>query len=170
MADVAPTALNATLRNANSKGITSPYRRTRQTPPSAPWRIERRGGADWQLVNLTNTRKYDMRVSGEPVRARGTNHFDVVDGRETVGIDLFVAWQTRDRRVTVSRRPTPDHTGDPWTQSIGLPYVSCADGEFTGGVVDRPTGQCPVLVMCSIAALSSSATMASSAPSRGGYT
>ena len=39
-----------------------------------------------------------------------------------------------------------------------------------GGVVDRPTGQCPVLVMCSIAALSSWATMASSALSRGGYT
>jgi hypothetical protein len=89
----------------------------------APWRIERRDSADWRLVNLTNTRKYNVDVTGEPVRRpRGAAlHFDVVDGRERVELDLFVAWQTRDRRVTVSWRPTADHTGDPWTQSVGLP-------------------------------------------------
>lgn len=41
---------------------------------------------------------------------------------------------------------------------------------LVGGVVDRPTGLCPVQVMCAIAASSSWATTASSAPSRGGYT
>jgi hypothetical protein len=96
-----------------------------------PWRINRPGGQDFRLVNLTNTRKYDVDVTGEPVRGGrsqtfragggGTNHFDVVDGRETVELDLFVAAQTRDRRVTVSWRPTPDHTGEPWTQRVGLP-------------------------------------------------
>jgi hypothetical protein len=47
---------------------------------------------------------------------------------------------------------------------------TCVGRSVVGGVSDRPTGQCPVLVMCSIAALSSWVTMASSAPSRGGYT
>jgi hypothetical protein len=89
----------------------------------APWEIERRDSADWRLINLTNTRKYDVDVTGEPVRRpKGTAiHFDYVDPRETVELDLFVALQTRDRRVTVSWRPTPDHTGDPWTQRVGLP-------------------------------------------------
>jgi hypothetical protein len=87
----------------------------------APWRIERRDSADWRLINLANTRKYDVGVTGEPVRPGGTNHFDVIDGRETMELDLFVVWQTLDRRVTVSWRPTPDHTGDPWTQRVGLP-------------------------------------------------
>ena len=90
----------------------------------------RPGQQDFRLVNQTNTRKYDVAVTGEPVRgsARGVfrpgrgggNHFDVVDGRETKELDLFVALQTQDRSVTVSWRPTPDHTGDPWTQRIGL--------------------------------------------------
>jgi hypothetical protein len=98
-----------------------------------PWRITQPldGNQDFRLVNLTNTRKQDVGVTGEPVRrgrsqtfrlgGGGTNHFDVVDGRETVELDLFVAMQTVDRRVTVSWRPTPDHTGDPWTQRLGLP-------------------------------------------------
>jgi hypothetical protein len=89
-----------------------------------PWRIDRLGDAmDFRLVNLTNTRKYEVGVTGEPVRRpKGTGlHFDVVDGRERVELDLFVAMQTRGRRVTVSWRPTPDHTGDPWTQRLGLP-------------------------------------------------
>jgi hypothetical protein len=95
-----------------------------------PWRIERRVGQDFRLINLTSTRKYDVGVTGEPVRGKGSgvfragggrgNRFDVVDGRETVELDLFIAMQTVDRSVTVSWRPTPDHTGDSWTQRIGL--------------------------------------------------
>ncbi|KLO32019.1 hypothetical protein ABH37_11090 [Mycobacterium haemophilum] len=60
-----------------------------------------------------------LAVTGEPVRA--ALYFDVVDGCETVELDLFVAMQTQDRRVAVSWRPTPDRTGDPWTQRLGLP-------------------------------------------------
>ncbi len=86
----------------------------------APWRIERRGGQDFRLANLTKTRKYDVGVTGEPARTGGNNHFHVVDGRETVELDLFLAMQTIDRRVTVSWRPTPDHTGNAWTQRVGL--------------------------------------------------
>lgn len=96
----------------------------------APWRIERLGDSmDFRLVNLTKTRKYEVGVTGEPAgrppgvfRAGGGggNRFDFVDGRETVELDLFVAMQTLDRRVTVSWRPTPDHTGEAWTQRIGL--------------------------------------------------
>ena len=51
----------------------------------------------------------------------GDNQFDVVDGREIKPLDLFVHLNTQDRSVTVSWRPTTDHTGDPWTQRIGLP-------------------------------------------------
>lgn len=87
----------------------------------APWRLVRPGDQDFRLVNLTNNPKYEVGVTGEPARGMGTNGFDVVDGRETVELDLFVALQTQDRRVTVSWRPTPDHTGDPWTQRVGLP-------------------------------------------------
>ncbi len=94
-----------------------------------PWRIVRPGQQDFRLVNQTNTPKYDVAVTGEPAGkvpgvfrpggGRG-NRFDVVDRRETKELDLFVALQTQDRSVTVSWRPTPDHTGDPWTQRIGL--------------------------------------------------
>lgn len=96
----------------------------------APWRVSRPGNQDFRLVNLTPTRKYDVAVTGEPAgRAPGmfrpggggANHFDFVDGRDTVELDLFVALQTQDRSVTISWRPTPDHTGDPWTQRCGLP-------------------------------------------------
>ena len=96
-----------------------------------PWNVTRPGGQDFRLVNLTNTRKYDVDVTGEPVRGKhagvfrpgagGGNYFDVVDGRETKELDLFVALQTVDRSVTVSWRPIADYTGDPWTQRIGLP-------------------------------------------------
>lgn len=96
-----------------------------------PWRINRHGSQDFRLVNLTTTRKYDVAITGEPVRGSasgvfrpgygGSNRFDVVDGRETKELDLFVALQTQDRRVTLHWRPTADHTGDPWMQSIGLP-------------------------------------------------
>ncbi|WP_142282268.1 hypothetical protein [Mycobacterium sp. IEC1808] len=87
----------------------------------APWRMVRPRDQDFRLVNNTDTQKYEVDVTGEPARGMGNNHFDVVDGRETVELDLFVAAQTQDRRVTVSWRPTPDHTGDPWTQRLGLP-------------------------------------------------
>jgi hypothetical protein len=96
----------------------------------APWRLVRPDRQDFRLVNDTNTRKYEVGVTGEPVRGGtktfragggGRNHFDFVDGRETVELDLFVAMQTRERWVTVSWRPTPDHTGEPWTQRLGLP-------------------------------------------------
>jgi hypothetical protein len=97
----------------------------------APWRVDRRGGQDFRLVNLTTTRKYDVTVTGEPVRGSASAtfrpgggrgiRFGVVDGRETKELDLFVALQTQDRSVTVSWRPTTDYTGDPWTQRCGLP-------------------------------------------------
>jgi hypothetical protein len=95
-----------------------------------PWVIEHHGGMDYRLRNRTNTPKYDVAATGEPAgRPPGAfrpgggrgNHLNVVDGRETVELDLFIAAQTEDRRVTVSWRPTSDHTGDPWTQRVGLP-------------------------------------------------
>lgn len=96
----------------------------------APWRVTRHGQMDFRLVNRTKTRKYEVVVNGEPARtppgvfrpgSGRANQFAVVDGSDTVELDLFVAMQTRDRSVTVSWRPTPDHTGDPWTQRCGLP-------------------------------------------------
>jgi hypothetical protein len=97
-----------------------------------PWDIIRMGDSmDFRLVNLTNARKYEVVVTGEPVQTGrsgvfrpgggGSNQFDVVDGRDTVELDLFVALQTQDRSVTIHWRPTRDHTGDPWTQRRGLP-------------------------------------------------
>jgi hypothetical protein len=96
-----------------------------------PWVIHRQGDSmDFRLLNLTNTRKYQVVVTGEPagrpagvfrMGGGGDNQFDFVDGRETVELDLFVAAQTIDRSVTVSWHPTQDHTGEPWTQRIGLP-------------------------------------------------
>lgn len=94
-----------------------------------PWRVERRGGMDFRLVNRIATAKYEVVVNGEPARTPPgvfrpgggrANQFEVVDGHETVELDLFVAAQTMDRAVTVSWRPTPGHTGDPWTQRCGL--------------------------------------------------
>jgi hypothetical protein len=98
----------------------------------APWGVDRAGDSmDFRLVNLTTTRKYEVVVTGEPVRGANagafrmgggrSNSFAVVDGRDRVELDLFIALQTMDRAVTVSWRPTPDHTGDSWTQRIGLP-------------------------------------------------
>ena len=95
----------------------------------APWRIENHGGMDYRLRNCTNTRKHDVAVTGEPAArppgvfrmGGGDNQFDVVDGREIKPLDLLVHLNTQDRSVTVSWRPTTDHTGDPWTQHISLP-------------------------------------------------
>ena len=94
-----------------------------------PWEIRHMGDLDFRLVNRTNTRKYEVVVTGEPAArppgvfrmGGGDNQFDVVDGREIKPLDLFVHLNTQDRSVTVSWRPTTDHTGDPWTQRIGLP-------------------------------------------------
>jgi hypothetical protein len=97
-----------------------------------PWDIERRGKQDFRLINLTKTRKYNVTVTGEPARGSsapgvfrpgrgGGNCFDVFDGRERVELDLLVALQTVDGTVTVSWHPTPDYTGDPWKQGVGLP-------------------------------------------------
>jgi hypothetical protein len=94
-----------------------------------PWDIRHMGGLDFRLVNRTNTRKYEVVVTGEPTArppqvfrmGGGDNAFDVVDGREIKPLDLFVHLNTQDRSVTVHWRPTPDHTGDPWEQRIGLP-------------------------------------------------
>jgi hypothetical protein len=75
-----------------------------------PWDIHRQGDSmDFRLVNRTNTRKYQVVVTGEPagrpagvfrMGGGGDNQFDFVDGRETVELDLFVAAQTIDRSVT----------------------------------------------------------------------
>ena len=96
-----------------------------------PWDIERHGGMDFRLRNRTRTPKYDVEVTGEPTGrnpnvfrpggGRHENSLEMVDGAETVELDLFVAAQTQERWVMVSWRPTRDHTGDPWTQRIGLP-------------------------------------------------
>lgn len=102
-----------------------------QQAERVPWDIRRMGDSmDFRLVNRTNTPKYAVVVSGEPAGRRAgvfrmgggaDNQFEVVDGRQTVELDLFVAMQTQDRSVTVSWSPTQDYTGDPWTQRIGLP-------------------------------------------------
>lgn len=96
-----------------------------------PWRLDRMGSSmDFRLTNLTNRRKYRVEVTGQPARPiPGTfrpgggrsNRYDTVDGRETVELDLIVAAQTLDRSVMVSWHPTADHTGDAWTQRLGLP-------------------------------------------------
>ena len=87
-----------------------------------PWRIERPGDYDFRLVNLTKTPKYDVAVTGQPAKRNPnmfrmgggrSNSFDVVDGADTVELDLVITAQTLDRSVTVSWRPTSDHTGDP---------------------------------------------------------
>lgn len=84
---------------------------------------------DFRLTNLTNTRKYVVVVTGEPTGVPpevfvpgggGDNSFDVVDGRQTVELDLYVMMQM-DRTMTVNWHPTPDHDGEAWTQRIGLP-------------------------------------------------
>jgi hypothetical protein len=95
-----------------------------------PWDIEGHGGMDFRLRNRTRTPKYDVEVTGEPTGrnpnvfrpggGRHENSFEMVDGAETVELDLFVAMQTQDRSVTVSWRPTRDYTGEPWMQRIGL--------------------------------------------------
>ena len=35
-----------------------------------PWRIDHEGGMEYRLINLTNSRKYDVIVSGEPAGRR----------------------------------------------------------------------------------------------------
>lgn len=81
-----------------------------------PWDIEHHGGMDYRLRNLTRTPKYDVVVTGEPTGrnpkvfrpggGRHENSFEMVDGAETVELDLFVVAQTRERFVMVSWRPT----------------------------------------------------------------
>lgn len=95
-----------------------------------PWRIHRVGNAmDFRLTNRTNIPKYAVVVTGEPTGVPsdvfipgggGDNSFDVVDGQETVELDLYIMAQTVDRSVTVNWHPTPDHDGDAWTQRVGL--------------------------------------------------
>jgi hypothetical protein len=72
--------------------------------------------------------------------------------------------------VAYAAGPCIRPTQDAGTRGSPDPFLAPPEKRRSKGVVDRPTGQCPVLVMCSIAALSSWATMVSSAPSRGGYT
>lgn len=96
----------------------------------SPWRIDRAGKPmDFRLTNRTNNRKYSVVVTGEPTThppdvfipgGGGDNHFDVINGNQTVRLGLFISMQTVDRTVTVSWHPTPDHDGEAWTQRIGL--------------------------------------------------
>lgn len=96
-----------------------------------PWQLDRMGSSmDFRLTNRTNARKYQVVVTGKPARPiPGTfrpgggrsNSYATVDGRERVALDLIVTAQTVDRSVTVSWHPTSDHTGDAWTQRLGLP-------------------------------------------------
>ncbi|MBV8347256.1 MAG: hypothetical protein JOZ49_06895 [Mycolicibacterium sp.] len=57
---------------------------------------------DFRLVNRTSTPKYEAAVTGEPAgrnpsmfRMGGgrSNSFEVVDGNDTVELDLFIAMQ-----------------------------------------------------------------------------
>jgi hypothetical protein len=86
-----------------------------------PWYIERRGSGDFLLHSRTDTVKYNVEVSGDPADAAedGRNHFDVVHGRGPVALDLFITSHTEDT-VVVSWRPTPNHSGERWTQPIDL--------------------------------------------------
>jgi hypothetical protein len=95
-----------------------------------PWGpIEHHGGDDFWLRNLTRTPKYDVAVTGQAASRNAqmfrmgggrSNSFDVVDGAESVALDLVITSHTVERFVTVSWRPTPDYTGEPWTQRVGL--------------------------------------------------
>ena len=97
-----------------------------------PWDIQRHGGMDFRVTQPhsdpeirrgSHRRAYGEKPERVPSRRRATREqlFEMVDGAETVELDLFVAAQTQERWVMVSWRPTRDHTGDPWTQRIGLP-------------------------------------------------
>lgn len=83
-----------------------------------PWQIQRRDSADWLLHCRTDTTKYDVTLSGGPTMGHD-NHFDVFYGRGLKAVDLFVT-SDPDRTVVVSWRPTPDYTGEAWTQPIDL--------------------------------------------------
>ena len=50
-----------------------------------------------------------------------TNFMDNGDYPRFRNVLKDTAIGVRDRSVTVSWRPTPDHTGEPWTQRVGLP-------------------------------------------------
>ena len=88
-----------------------------------PWRIEKggRGEFDYYLVNLTATPKYDVTLSGEPVRhAGGDDHFSEIDGDGRVSIDVVTFAQTLDYTITISWYPTEDRTGTVLTQRTEL--------------------------------------------------
>jgi hypothetical protein len=98
----------------------------------SPWDIERPSQHVFFLVNLTNTPKYNVSVSGEPVVAASNpnvfgpgggrrNQFEVFDGRDRQRLNVLLHAATTDPSVTISWHPTPDHKGEPWTQHRGLP-------------------------------------------------
>jgi hypothetical protein len=86
-----------------------------------PWYIERRSDGDFLLHTRTDTPKYNVDVTGDPANAAedGSNHFEIVHGRSPVALDLYITAQSDDT-VVVSWHPTPDHTGEAWTQPIDL--------------------------------------------------
>lgn len=89
-----------------------------------PWRIEKggRGEFEYYLVNLTATPKYDVKLSGEPVRnAGGEEDFSEIDGHGRVSIDDVVTFaQTLDYTITISWYPTEDRSGSVLMQKTEL--------------------------------------------------
>jgi hypothetical protein len=88
-----------------------------------PWRIEKggRGEFDYYLVNLTATPKYDVKLSGEPVRnAGGEEDFSEIDGHGRVSIDVVTFAQTLDYTITISWYPTEDRSGSVLMQKTEL--------------------------------------------------
>ena len=83
-----------------------------------PWFIEKGGSTGFLLHSRTDTPKYNVTLSGDPADGCD-NHFDVVHGRGPVALDLFITLNTEDK-VVVSWHPTPDYTGEAWTQPIDL--------------------------------------------------
>lgn len=93
-----------------------------QTPRTGTRGISKDGGSgDFLLHGRTDTLKYNVEVSGDPADAAddGSNHFDVVHGRGPVALDLYTTSHSDDT-VLVSWHPTPDHSGEAWTQPIDL--------------------------------------------------
>ncbi|MDQ1493624.1 MAG: hypothetical protein QOG69_107, partial [Actinomycetota bacterium] len=83
-----------------------------------PWSVQRRGSGDFMLHSRTDTSKYNVDISGDPA-AGGENHFDELHGRGPFALDLFITAQSDDT-IVVTWHPTPDHTGEAWTQRIDL--------------------------------------------------
>jgi hypothetical protein len=84
-----------------------------------PWDIQPDGGyGSYRLINKTDKRKYDIFLSGGRVIPGRTNQFRTIDGNSSRTIYLLDAAQVVNRKVKVTWRPTPDHSGERWPQEL----------------------------------------------------